>query len=112
MAGLKDHEIQAIHLLTAGVFSPEQREAIIRDAKVTNYEYTGSGYFLTLRHPSFPQNRTVCNRPLIMGRYDKEQCGFVIFLENGELLFECHTWGEVDLSESFREMNVQIGTAA
>lgn len=47
-----------------------------------------------------------------MGRHGKEQCGFVIFLENGELLFECHTWGEVDLSESFREMNVQISTTA
>lgn len=54
MAELKDHEIQVIHLLTSGVFSPEQREAIIRDAKIANYEYTGSGYFLTLRHPFFP----------------------------------------------------------
>jgi hypothetical protein len=112
MDKLKPYEITVIQHLTAGVFSPDQCETIVREVEIVGYEYSGSGYFLTLRHSLFPQLRTVCDRPFVKGHYEKEDCGFVIFLEKGELLLECHTWGEVDISESFRNKDVEITTRA
>jgi hypothetical protein len=34
--------------------------------------------------------------------------GFVVFLENGELTLECHSWGDVQIPESYREESVEI----
>ena len=87
MTKLKNYAVQVIRLLTSEALHPEQCEAIIRDGQVVSYEYTGSGYFLSLSHPSLPQARTVCHKPVVTGHHDKEDCGFVIFLEKGEMLF-------------------------
>jgi hypothetical protein len=107
---LKSYEMQVIRILTSGTLPPEQSETIIREGRIDNYEFTGCGYFLYLSHPSLPQARAVCDTPLLTGHSDKEDCGFVIFIEKGQLVLECHTWGEIDLSDSFREKDIKIKT--
>jgi hypothetical protein len=97
---LKTYEVQVVRLLTSGILSPEQCEAALDEGRIVSYEQTGSGYFLCLSHPSLPQARTVCHRPIVTGHHGNEDCGFVIFIEKGQLVLECHTWGEVDLSDS------------
>ncbi len=58
------------------------------------YEYTGSGYFLAISHPNLPDKRIVCDEPIVMGEADNITCGFIIFIENRELVIECHSWGK------------------
>ena len=38
------------------------------------------------------------------------QAGFVVYLGDGELTLECHTWGEIDVPNNFRDMAVQVKT--
>ena len=108
MSVLKTFERDVLDRLAAGALSAEQIEAVASEGTFVSYEYTGSGYFLTLAHPSLPKERTVCSRPAIMGHADDIDCGFVIFIENGELMLECHTWGEIDVPEDFRSRSVKL----
>jgi hypothetical protein len=89
------------HLPAGGV------EAVLGSATWVSYDYTGSGYYLTVRHPSLPSARVVCDMPLT-GRSGNIVCGFVIFLGDGELTLECHTWGPEDVPADFRERQVEI----
>jgi hypothetical protein len=108
MSVLKAFEREVFDLLAAGALSTGQIEAVASEGTFVSYEYTGSGYFLTLAHPTLPRERVVCSQPAVMGHAEGIDCGFVLFIENGELMFECHTWGPVDVPEGFREKTVQV----
>lgn len=108
MSVFREYERKVLHLLAAGALSPGQLEALVEEGEFVGYDYTGSGYFLTVRHASLPGERVVCDRPLLTGRADGVTCGFVIFIEGGELTLECHTWGAVEVPEGFRERDVQV----
>ncbi len=107
---LKQYEAKVLHFLLSRALSSERFEVILHDAKFISYKHTGSGYFLTLEHPSLPKARSVFSDPIVMGRAGDIACGFVVFIENGQLTLECHSWGEVDLPEGFRDKDVQIMT--
>ena len=87
-------------------------ESVLDTAELVSFESTGVGYFLTVVHPSLPIDRTVCNEPTLVGRADGLDCGFVVFLENGELTLECHTWGDAGLPDDFRTRDVSVELAS
>jgi len=88
----------------------KQIDSLLDSAKVVSCEHTDAGYFLTVRHPALPDERVVCGRPLVIGRADGIECGFVVFLEGGTLTLECHSWGDSSVPEYFRERQVEITT--
>jgi hypothetical protein len=108
MNTLKEYEKKILYLLASSVLSPEEIESLIHEGKFINYEYTGSGYLLSLQHPCLPKARTVLSKPTVMGHADEVDCGFIVFIENSELTIECHTWGNIDIPEGFRNYDVQI----
>ena len=108
MSVFKTYETKVIYLLAARALSPRQLEALVSEGGFVGYEYTGSGYFLSVRHASLPGERIVCDRPLLMGKADGIDCGFVIFIEDGRLTIECHSWGEIEVPEDYRERDVQV----
>lgn len=91
---------------------PDQVTAVLDSASIVSYEHTGVGYFLTVRHATLPSHRVVCDKPLLTGRYGDVECGFVVFLEDGELTLECHSWGAGGIPENFREWPIEIKAAA
>jgi len=95
-------------LLARSALSEQQIEAVINSGEFVSYEYTGCGYFLGVKHPSLPQKRVVCSKPIVVGDAGSVPCGFVIFIENGRLTLECHSWGTVEVPENFREQSVQV----
>jgi hypothetical protein len=108
MSVLKDFEVKVLHLLASGVLPPEHLASIAKAGELESYDYTGCGYFLTLRHPSLPDQRIACHTPFVTGSADGVTCGFIIFIENGRLTIECHPWGDPDVPEDFREKDVQV----
>lgn len=57
------------------------------------YEFTGVGYFITIKDPLLPASRTVYDEPIIIGKTkDVEDVSFVLFVENNELVFECFSY--------------------
>lgn len=108
MVHFREFESRVLRLLVAPDLGAEVVEAVLREAELVSYNYSGSGYFLTVKHPSLPSRRIVCSEPQVVGRFGNVQSGFVAFIENGELMLECHTWGEVDVPEHFRELSVVV----
>jgi hypothetical protein len=70
MTALKDYEQQVVRLLTPGVLSPQEIDSVIREGELVEYDYTGCGYFLTIRHPALPVKRVVCDEPKLAGIVD------------------------------------------
>jgi hypothetical protein len=108
MKPFKQFERKVVKALVSSHLPGDEVEAVLDGATFVSYDYTGSGYYLTVRHPSLPSARMVCDAPLLKGTSGKIVSGFVAFLENGELTLECHTWGAVDVPEDFREREVDV----
>ena len=108
MALFRGFEIQVLRLLVTPDLGAPVVESLIREAELVSYKYSGSGYFLTVKHPSLPERRIVCSEPQVVGHFGNIQSGFVAFVGNGELMLECHTWGEVDVPANFREQSVVV----
>ena len=103
------YELGVLDVLVAPYLGASTVDAIAREARLVNYDYcTGEGYFLTVAHPSVPSKRTVCSEPMVTARVNEALCGFVVFLERGELTFECYTFGSGDVPENIRDLDITI----
>lgn len=105
---LKSFEIEVLRELVSAKLGTDLVESVIRKSIQSNYEHTGCGYFLTLSHPELPANRVTCHLPIVEARTDRFSCGFVVFVEHGELTLECHSWDGGNVPGNFRDMNVRV----
>lgn len=110
MPALRDFEIKAIRLLAGGTLTGAQLALLEHIPEPSRYEYTGSGYFLTVTDPSLPEVTATLSYPDVVGEQGEVTCGFVVFVGDHELTLECHTWGAVDVPSDFRDRAVNVGT--
>jgi hypothetical protein len=103
-----EYELRVLQLLVAPRFGAALVRAVAREGHVVEYHYTGVGYFLTVGHPGVPHARSVCHEPLLSAKVADAACGFVVFLENGKLTFECYTFGPETVPENIRELSITI----
>lgn len=108
MHALRNFEVEVIRLLANSALDKNQLDCLASFTGSAEYEYTGSGYYLTIRMPMLPDIRSTLSHPFVMGEADGIECGFVAFLEHGELTLECHTWGTINVPSDFRERNVVL----
>jgi hypothetical protein len=98
---LKSFELDAVRLMV-GDGLPQNLLVAVLAAAEGRFEYTGHGYFVTVTHPLLPTQRRVFDRPLLCGRTDYAECGFVVFVQDSELTLECHPWSD-PIPEHFRD---------
>lgn len=110
MNALRPFEVQAIRLMTEGFLTVDQLRSVVSAQSLSSYEYTGCGYFLSVSHPSLPQANQTLSEPAVVGNAGDIQAGFVVFLGDGKLTLECHTWGAVDVPADFRDRHVVVST--
>lgn len=108
MSVFQEFEKEAIRLLAKGTVLGPGIEDILTESKLVSLEETGVGYFLTVRHASLPEERHVLDKPLLVGESNGVECGFVVFVEGGELCLECHSWGDGGIPTGFRSEAVGI----
>jgi hypothetical protein len=101
-------EEKVLRLLVTPVLGADCLEAILATADFVGYEYSGAGYFITVRHPLVPATRTVIDRPVVLGHAGEIQVGYLVFVENGELTLECHEAGPSSIPETFRDLHVEV----
>lgn len=85
-------------------------EAVILEAELVSYEYSGVGYFVTVKHLALPTARTVCQRPIVVGTSGGIEGGFLVFVADGELMLECYTSGAIEVTEDFRDQQVAVSS--
>ena len=100
-------EKYAIRVLCGSYISKELLSKLL-ESEASDFKYSGSGYFLYFKHKDLPKNRIVCDDPKLKGEWNGIESGFLVFLENHELMLECHTWGEVDVPQDYREKSVSV----
>lgn len=96
----------------AALLEPHMAPAAVRNvldaAEGVSCEHTQTGYFLTVRHPALPIERLVCNKPLLVGTCEDVECGFVAFVQDGELTLECHSWTGDVIPKDLRHRPLRI----
>lgn len=107
-----DFEREVVTTLLGPHMDADRVATVLDDAGIVSYEHTGAGYFLTVRHRILPSETIVCHTPLVVGTCGDVACGFVVFLEHGELTLECHALGDAAIPEDFRDRRVRIERAA
>ena len=109
MSQFREFEKKAIRLLATAALGSEAVEAVLNEATLVSYEYSGVGYFVTVRHPILPAERVVLGEPLVIGRAGEIEGGFLVFVEDGEFMLECYTAGRIEIPSDFRECEVSVG---
>ena len=104
---ISKYEIEALNIMLDSTFSKEEINSIVK-SPITGYEFTGAGYFLEITHNKLPTNRIVVSEPMLLGRAEEFNVGFLIFIENSKLVLECHSWGIENPPESIREKSIEI----
>jgi hypothetical protein len=87
-------------------------ETVLKDSEFVAFEYTGVGYSLTVRHPLLPMERAVFDEPTVVGRIEEYEGGYLVFVENRELMLECYSTGAVEVPADFRERRVSLATGS
>lgn len=108
MNAFRPFELHAIRLMGADILSAEMLAALETVDTIEHYEYTGSGYYLTVKHACFAPERVTLSRPFVIGIAGDVTAGFIAYIGDGTLTLECHTWGAVDVPADFRELPVAI----
>lgn len=111
MSVFRGFEREVVTILTGSTFSSDTLRAVLDDATLVSEEHTGCGYFLTVRHPALPRDRSVCDRPSLVGEGSGLECGFIVFLGDGELVLECHEWSPGSVPRDVRERAVHLSIA-
>lgn len=112
MTILRPHEVEVVKLLASGRLPRQVLAEVIAGAEFVGLEETGCGYFLALKHCALPAERVVCSTPLVHGRAGDLTCGFILFLENGQLTLECHSWGDESIPLGFRQFDIDVSITA
>jgi hypothetical protein len=99
MTVFRQFELEAIRLMAKDVLSDRQMNLLCDAERLDSYEYTGCGYFLSVKHPSLPAEPRTLSEPAVVGKFGDIQAGFVVFLGYGELTLERHTLGPVDVPD-------------
>jgi len=104
---LKKYEIEVLKLMLSEKFNKEEINSVL-NSPVTDYDYTGAGYFLELTNKILPIYRVVISEPILSGRANEFNVGFVIYVENSKLVLECHSWGLANPPENCRDKQIEI----
>jgi hypothetical protein len=105
---LTEYEIQVLRTMLKSEYSDLEIESLISTSTFSGYDFTGAGYFLQLSNDLFPEKRKVISDPILIGKADDFQVGFVLYLEDNSLTIECHSWSEKNPPENIRMMDIQL----
>jgi hypothetical protein len=108
MSLFREFEIQVLHILASPVLGKEIVKTLVEEAELVSYEHSGAGYFLTVRHKCLPKPRIVFSDPVVIGRLGEIEGGFLIFIENEELMLECYSASATDIPNDFRERSAPV----
>jgi hypothetical protein len=53
----------------------------------------------------------VFDKPTVLGRAGEVVGGYLVFIQDGELMLECYSAGAIDLPPDFRDRDVQVSAA-
>ena len=104
---LTSYECIVIDLMLKDNLSVTEIDSI-KGTHINGLEFTGAGYFVQVQHSCLPTSRRVVSEPAIYGYGDGYMVGFLLFMENGKLTIECHSYGEANPPITIRDLPLRI----
>lgn len=97
---MKSFEIEVVNALLREAGISLVPSDVVADA----VDYSGTGYFLSLRNSRFSKERIVLGSPDIRGKLGRKNVGFIGFIENSELTLECYSYEDTIVSSDRDEV--------
>ena len=105
---LNRYEILVLELMLKNKLDKKGLVNFFDDYEIYGFEYTGSGYFLQIRAANFNFKKETINKPILISENAEFNVGFLLFLDQNEIVLECHSWGESNPPENVRDLDLEI----
>ncbi|WP_139163971.1 hypothetical protein [Desulfoluna spongiiphila] len=107
---IADYERNVIGLLCNEALPNSILYNALNHPKRIECKFTGAGYYLDIYHKDLPLDRIVCDKPIVTGKYQGIEVGFIIFIEKGTLCLECYNYGSKGVPPEIRHGIVEVAT--
>lgn len=105
---MKEFEINILQeLLNQNDLRNIQLSEVFKDEVV---EFSGAGYFVTIKDKRLPIQRVVLQKPDIRGILGNIDVGYIAFIENSELMLECFSYDNEVLPEHRDQQFIRSAT--
>ena len=104
------YEQEVLKILCNEVIPNSVLHDIIVNPESINCKFTGEGYYLDIKHKEVPIDRIVCDKPIVIGQYQEQEVGFIVFIENGMISLECYNYSNKGIPKEIRNGSVKIST--
>jgi hypothetical protein len=105
---LEKFEIEILKIMISDRLTSNGWCDFLADYKIIGYEYTGAGYFLKISSEKLDLKNEVIHDPVPIGKIEELELGFLIYIEDNNIIIECHSWGIENPPENIRKLNVKI----
>jgi hypothetical protein len=105
---LTPYEIEVLELMLKEKLKSIEFEDIFSNCSVSNYEYTGAGYFLELYCKGINLKEETIHKPIVEGKIDDIDVGFLLYVDKNKITIECHSWGDKNPPENIRDLKLKI----
>jgi len=105
---LSTYEIQVIELMLKCKLSIDEWTKFLEGYELVDFEYTGAGYFLKIRACNLNLKEETIHEPIVLGENENFSVGFLLFVDQNEIVMECHSWGEINPPANVRELGIEI----
>jgi hypothetical protein len=107
---VESYEQEVLKILCNDVVPNSVLHESIVNPESISYKFTGEGYYLDIKHKELPIDRIVCDKPTVIGQYQEQEIGFIVFIENGIISLECYNYSNKGIPEGIRTGSVKIST--
>jgi hypothetical protein len=105
---LEEFEIEVLKIMIDSRLTPDNWLDFLSNYNVSGYEYTGSGYFIKVVSKKIELKNEVISNPILIGKIGEVKIGFIIYIEDNNIIIECHSWGIENPPENIRKLNVKL----
>ncbi len=105
---LEKFEIEILKIMIGDRLTSNNWCDFLSDYKIIGYEYTGAGYFIKIISEKIELKNEVISAPVPIGKIGELQIGFIIFIEDNNIIIECHSWGMENPPENIRQLDVKL----
>ena len=101
-------ETEVLRHLLQDRLAQNEWQVLLSGYKITNYDFTGAGYFLEVACSGIKLDKETIHQPFIKGNGNNLEVGFLLFVEGNNITIECHGWSDENLPDNFRRLDLQI----
>ena len=107
---IENYEREVIRSLCAAIVPNSALASALNKPDDLSVKFDGETYALNIKHRELVSPKQVVENAEIIGTYQDQKFGFVVFVEPGVICLECHSTNGKGVPEGIRDGTVTIST--